>query len=129
MAKPTSHPVVTRRVRTMVLILSVTEAKVCPGSSTGVGGGLGAYFDSRRSSATRLSFEPRARVPELGQVSGARAGIQLGQQPVITRLGLELRHAALRVIDVAEDDGPGGADGLAGGVPPPGPHPISEKHT
>src|SRR3989338_4634086 len=45
MAKPTSHPVVTRRVRTMVLILSVTEAKVGPGSSTGVADGLAGGDD------------------------------------------------------------------------------------
>src|SRR5271166_3491721 len=54
-------------------------------------------------------------ITQFGQVRGTRPGVQLRQQAVIARAGLGLGYSALLVVDVAEDDGPAGTDGLARG--------------
>src|SRR3989475_9494130 len=51
-----------------------------------------------------------------GEVGGAGARVQLREQGVVPRLGLQPRDAALRVVDVAEDDGLAGAGLLARGL-------------
>ena len=53
------------------------------------------------------------RVAHDRQVAGARARVELLEQPVVERAGLQLRHAAVRVVDVAEHDRVGRARRLA----------------
>src|SRR5262249_7087177 len=49
------------------------------------------------------------------QVRRPRPRVQVLQQAVVARARVRLCHAALRIVEVAEDDGPGGTHGLAGG--------------
>src|SRR5581483_8317192 len=56
----------------------------------------------------------RVRVAESRQIRSARLDVQFAEQFVIARLRLPLRHAAVRVADVAEDDGVGRAGLRAG---------------
>src|ERR1035437_5820541 len=91
----------------MELILSVIVANVYPGSMTGAG--WFATLTSSRSSgiscnALLLRLQFRVGVANLRQVGGAGSGIQVGQQPVVTVECLELRHPAVWIVDVAEDD-------------------------
>src|SRR5579864_8507551 len=65
---------------------------------------------SNSSIFTGLSFlQLRIRVPQTTQIGGAGPGIQLLKQAIVSRLGLELRHAALGIVDVSERDRLGGA--------------------
>src|SRR5215472_15499147 len=91
MPKPTSQPVEVGRVSTIELILSVTVAKVCPGSMTGarplrIATGSSLIF----LTALRRRFEPRVRVANHGQVGGPRPDVQVGQQAVVAMPGFEL---------------------------------------
>src|SRR5207244_4877801 len=101
MPKPTSQPREVRRRSTIALILSVMVAKVWPGSMTG-----GAAGGVRAGST---SGDLRVGVLHRREVGGARARIELGQEGVVPRLGLERRDAALGVVQVAEHDRLGGA--------------------
>ena len=107
MPKPTSHPSVVRRVSTMALILSVTDANVCPGSMTGGRGGsaglpgLGKFvasvlrgFGHQPALSDWASVPTRAPVPGSGfctiaQIGRARPRVQLGEQRVVQRVRLQ----------------------------------------
>src|SRR5438552_10222786 len=47
----------------------------------------------------------RVRVSNFCQIGGSRAGIQVRQQTIVAPLALELGHAAIGVVDIAENDG------------------------
>src|SRR5690242_8036301 len=98
----------------MVLILSVTVAKVWPGAITGTRPRSTGKI-SRRSSLMSGALDLRVGVAQRGQVSGARARVQFGQQRVIQLLGLQFRHAACGIVDVPEDNGLRRTGGFAGG--------------
>src|SRR5262245_7392957 len=101
-AKPTNQASGVFRWRTMLEILSVTVPKSWPGPTIG--------------SLTLATRDLRVRVPDLAEVRGARPRVDLGQERVVRRPRLPAADRALRVVDVAEDDGLGRADLLAGGL-------------
>src|SRR5512139_567984 len=79
-------------VRTMTLILSVTEAYVCPGVTIG---SLCMPFPASGGVAMRsVLLQRRIGIPEPGQICRPRLGVQLGEQPVVQRVCLELGDAA-----------------------------------
>src|SRR5579863_10327565 len=95
--------------RTTPAILSVTVALLNPGAIILSGPGSIALC-SNSSIFTGLSFlQLRIRIPQTTQIGGAGPGIQLLKQAIVSRLGLELRHAALGIVDVSERDRLGGA--------------------
>src|SRR5262245_22101916 len=57
----------------------------------------------------------RVRVADGGEVGGAGAGLQLGEEAVVAHASLDLGDPALGVVLVPEDDGLRGAGGLARG--------------
>src|SRR5512135_2401353 len=100
----------------MALMWSVTEPKVWPGAITGGRGFSPGPSASLKSGVgilssvllllllvRRRSFQLRVGIADFGQIGGARPGVELGQQPVVAGLGLEAGHAALGIVDVAED--------------------------
>src|SRR6185436_4141538 len=113
------------------LILSVTVPGVCPGATTAGRWGfwppaapcgvssvamLGSLC---RSVSGRFGWRRRDRgidVAQLGQVAGARPGVQLLEQAVVERVGLPLRDLPVALVDVAEGDRLGRAGLLAGGL-------------
>src|SRR5215472_17023978 len=107
-------------VSTMPAMRSVAVPRSYPGPITG---GLTPFGGSTPTSSTigaielclLRGLEFRVRIPHRRNVGGARARIQLSQQLVIPLLGFELRNAAVGIIDVAEDNGFGGANLLARG--------------
>ena len=108
------------RVRTIELILSVTERERVAGrddrrSSRGVlTAWVGSDGDAKLSAmSAALLTQLGVRVPHRRQVGRPRPRVQLAEQRVVARLGLQLRHAAVRVVQVAEDDRLGRA-GLPG---------------
>src|SRR5262245_36386786 len=118
-AKPIHQPRGGRRVRTIALILSVTEPNVWPGPMTapsaepvpegvpvGRGGASGCM-------SVRLDFG--IGVPQRRQVRRSWPRIQLREQGVIKRLGFPLRDLARGVVEVAENDRLSGTGRLASG--------------
>src|SRR5438270_8009040 len=97
MPKPTTHPMDARRPSTMELILSVTEAKVCPGMMIGglpaIAAGVGRCCSSGplwTAMRSLLDFtlgrlELGIRIADGGHVSRARARVQLAEQRVVAR--------------------------------------------
>src|SRR5579872_401757 len=60
---------------------------------------------SNSSIFTGLSFlQLRIGVPQTTEIGGAGPGIQLLEQAVVAGLGLELRDAALGIVDISEGD-------------------------
>src|SRR3954471_6376948 len=90
--KPTTHPIEARRPRTMELILSVTEAKVCPGMmigglpaiAAGVGRccSLGPLCSMGILLLSARRFELGIRIADGRHVGRARARVQLAEQRV-----------------------------------------------
>src|SRR5436305_10579804 len=125
-AKPTSHHCGVCLVRMTSLILSVTVPAVWPGATIGawsgftVAGSPGLFSSvAMLSSLGRVRLAQRgARIAQLREIGGARARVDVLEQPVVERIGLQLRHLRLRVVDVAEDDRPRRAALLAGGLEP-----------
>src|SRR5262245_5020763 len=109
---PTYQPRGVGRVSTIELILSVTEANVCPGARTGNASVPGRSVVS--DAIVRLRLDLGVRVAQPGHVGRARAGVQFGEHAEVPRVGLEPGHPAVGVVDVAEDDRAGRAGGLAG---------------
>src|SRR5258708_352786 len=108
MAKPTNQPRGVFRWRTIWLIVSGAVPKPGPG-------GMG-----RSCSVCLVSWGAGLATPDLrvvvlhrGEVRRPGARVQLRQQSVVPWRGLELRHAALGVVHVSEDDGLGGTGLLA----------------
>src|SRR5688572_23010970 len=93
-AKPKNQASDVFRFRTMELILSVTDAKVSPGSMTGdvecIGPSVYGLCGSSASATTNL----RVRVLQLRQVTGARFCVQLAQQVVVAFVCFQFRDAA-----------------------------------
>src|SRR5262249_39719091 len=131
MVKASTHHSGVPRRSGMAVILSVTEAKLCPGSMTGA-------FSTDTSLSTRFSswtstgvIDPLRlfhlehgamvvrnlgiRIDHRRQIGGARTRIQLRHQPVVALRTLPLHHPALRIIDIAECDGIGRARLLTSG--------------
>src|SRR5439155_10092187 len=99
--KPTHQPRGARRLRTMALILSVTDAKVCPrpastGTRLATGSGAGASAD--------ISGHLRVGVLDLREVSRARPRVQFGEQRVFVWFRFPQPHLALPVIQITEED-------------------------
>src|SRR5882757_10511376 len=93
-----------------------------------IGSSIGSFVDRSlvaMSSSVSLAvlgrvFHRRAsqylvRVGHFCDVSGPRARIQIGNHAIVTRLRLNLGHAAVFVVDVAESDRIRRAGLLAGG--------------
>src|SRR5690348_11024773 len=89
-------------VSTTELIWSVTVPKVYPGAITGRPVGTRTSKVSRSSAI--LTPDLRIRIPQDAQVSGARACVQVLQNPVVQLFRLHFRHAAVRIVAVSEDD-------------------------
>ena len=70
----------------------------------------------RGSSAMAYALDLRIRIAQGRQIRGARPRVEVGQQCVIPFIGFQLGHAAVLVVDIAEDDRLGRASGLAGGL-------------
>src|SRR6185503_12510743 len=104
-AKPKNHASDVLRFKTIELILSVTEANVSPGSITGavecIGPSMYGLFSV--SSATVLT-DLRVWVFQLRQVGRAWSRVQVVKQRVISLAVFYLRHAAVRIVDVAKHD-------------------------
>src|SRR5215469_9316793 len=66
--------------------------------------------------ALRLVLEFRVRVADFRQVRGPRTRVEIGQHTVVAVLRLQLRDTAIRIIDIAEDDGVRRARLLARGL-------------
>ena len=76
-----------------------------------------ASADLRWAMRARPSLaQLRIQVPHRRQIRRPRPRVQLGQQRVVALLGLQLRDAAVRIVQVAEDDRLGRAGLLAGGL-------------
>src|SRR5215218_10423230 len=119
MLKPAYHHIGVRRPRTIELILSVTVPKVWPGAITGgvplpATAGRGSSIGCSESAT--LFTDLRVDVPDRGQIGRPRAGVQLAEQRVVPLPGLQLRHAAARIVEVAEDDRVGRTGLLARGL-------------
>src|ERR1043165_1090429 len=122
MARPTHQPSGVRFRRTSALILSVTEPTGCPGSTAAgvVWMRVSSYGSSNLSIKTlRLSLpldrrERLVRVAHGGQIPGARPRVQVAEQVVAPLLRVKPGDLAVRVVEVAEDDGLGRAGLLAG---------------
>src|ERR1700730_625664 len=119
-AKPRIHHLGGRRIMTMALILSVTEAKLYPGPRIGVGplcsaslsAGLSAIFHSTLD-CRFLDLRIRIAQPRLIRCAGPR--VQLFEQTVIQIFLFHFGNGALWIINVAENDRFRGAGLLAGG--------------
>src|SRR6185295_15064557 len=110
-AKPSHQPFGVFRCSTILEIWSVTVPKSWPGA---ISRSASVWCVSCRSGlATR---HLRVRVPDRRQIGGAGPRVELGQQAVVAGLGLQQADPAPLVVDVAEDDGLGGARLLAGGA-------------
>src|ERR1700683_4706639 len=68
--------------------------------------GPGSITFGSNSSLFKLGIaDLRVRIAQAAQIGGARTHVQVFQQAVIARLRFELRHAALGIVDIAENDG------------------------
>src|SRR5581483_3882265 len=115
--KPSHQPSGVRRVSTIELILSVTDPKVWPGAITGgTPVPTTAWFGSSIRARESATVVPQLRVDvaHRGQILRARARVEIGEHRVRARLGLQARHAAGRIVQIAEDDRLGRARLLAG---------------
>src|SRR5215471_5324497 len=63
-----------------------------------------------------LRLELRIWIPHDGEVRGPRPRVQLAKQRVAADFRLQLRNAAVRIVQVAEHDRVGGTRLLAGGL-------------
>src|SRR4051794_12856517 len=125
-AKPSSHHFGVCLRRMTSLILSVTVPALWPGPTIGGTSGFtvagSPWFSSvaMLSSFGRVVFggERGVRVPQLREIGGARARVDVLEQPVIERIGLQLRHLPVRIVLIAEDDRPRRAALLAGRLDP-----------
>src|SRR6516165_856286 len=99
--RPVHQPLPGLCVRTMALILSVTDVNVCPGARTG----RAASWVVMGSAGSILRLLDRGvGVAQARQISGARPGVQVPQQSVLSRLCLELGHLGVGIVDVTEHD-------------------------
>src|ERR1044072_2518663 len=106
------------RLKRIELILSVTDANVSSGSITGavecIGPSVYGLVSGLVSSATVLT-NFRVRVFQLRLVSRAWSRVEIIEQRVISFVGFHSRHAAVRIVDVAENDHVRRTGGLACG--------------
>src|SRR5882762_1125120 len=119
-AKPRIHHLGGRRIRTMALILSVTEAKLYPGPRIGAGAGCSASLSAGLSAMFHSTLDCcflnlRIRIAQSRLIGCAGPRVQLLEQAVIQIFLFQLGDGAQWIIDVAENDGFRGAGLLAGG--------------
>src|SRR5262245_55419623 len=88
---------------------SASATPGCP-SPSGTCWGRSSISDVRRVQVRIL-----VDVLDRRQVRRPRPRVQVLQQAVVARAGVRLRDATFRIVEVAEDDRPRRADGLAGG--------------
>src|SRR5580698_1258140 len=85
-------------------IFSVTVKLLNPGAMIWSGPGSMTFGSS--SSVFRLGIaDLRVGIAQASQIGGSGPYVQVFQQAVVARLRFELRHAALGIVDVAENDG------------------------
>src|ERR1700689_3668560 len=120
--KPMIHHFGVRRDSTIALILSVTEAKSCPGPRIGAFANSSAASLSLGLSAMSHSaldpwclFDLRTRVAQLRQICRSGPRVQVFQKFVIAVVRFKFGHAAIRIVDVSKDDCLRRARLLAGG--------------
>src|ERR1700678_3435507 len=90
------------------------ELNVCPAPM--ISSGVAGWRSITSGSAGMLSLDLRIGVAQSSHVSSSRPRIQVGQQRVVARIGLELRDAAVLVVDIAEYDRLGGTSRLTRGL-------------
>src|SRR4051794_25741206 len=103
----------------MELILSVTEANVCPGAITiGVPDPATGSIRSVRGGVlcAILCAQFRIHVPNGRQIRGPRPRVQIRQECVVPLLGCQPRDTAVRIVEIPEDDGVARAGLLTGGL-------------
>src|SRR5512143_82068 len=119
MPKPTNQPSGVFFERTRLAILSVTVANVWPGpmigASTRTGGSTREPLAMVSLAAGSLARDLGVRVAHRREVGRARLRLQLLEQSVAARAGVQLRDPALLVVQVAEHDRLRRAGLLAGG--------------
>ena len=97
----------------------MTEPNVWPGAITGGCAGAGdRRCDRRMASMSDIALVTQLRVdvPDRREIRRPRPRVQLAEQRVVALLGLQLRDAARRIVQVAEDDRVGRAGLLARGL-------------
>src|SRR5690606_12445231 len=111
------------RFRTRAAIRSVTPASVQPPASTGVAAetsGASPGVLSRRSGglgegSVIVLLQFAGGIDNAGQITGARTGVQFVQGGVAAPRSPAAADPAVRIVEIAEYDGLGRADRLAGG--------------
>src|SRR5262249_3315370 len=106
---PRNQPIGVRRASAIELILSVTDANVCPAPTTDGGVIVLSLTESCTRSCIELSpymlnLQFRIWISHSGQIGRAWLRVQFTNQTVIAFLSLELRDAAIWIIDVTEDN-------------------------
>src|SRR5262245_56008116 len=101
---PNHQPGGVRRASTIALILSVTEPNVWPGAMTGgVPVATTAWSGSSAESESSTSVtELRVDVAHGRHVGRPRPRVQLRQHRIRALLRLQLRDAAVRIVEIAE---------------------------
>src|SRR5262245_11672833 len=112
--KPTSQPSGVPP-RTIPLTLSVTEPRLWPGSMTGGKSRSMKLVGSVSRLIALLAAKHRVGIAHRREVRRPRAGVQLAQQGVVARVGLQSGDLAVGVVEVAEHDRARRAGRLAGG--------------
>src|SRR5215204_4733679 len=116
-AKPAYHHSGVRCVRTIDVILSVIEPKVWPGAITARSAAPATRACAAFSCGIATLFtQLRVHVADRGEIRGTRPRVELGEERVVAHLGLELRHAARFIVQVAEHDRLRRTGLLAGGL-------------
>src|ERR1700722_18472967 len=102
-------------LRTTPAIFWLTVRVLYPGPMIWSGPGSITFGSSSSVVSKRLGIaDLRIGVAQTAQVSGSWPHVQIFQQAVVPSLRLELRHAALGIVDISENDGLGGTSLRAG---------------
>src|SRR5689334_2869835 len=113
-AKPKNQASDVFRFKTIELILSVTDANVSPGSMTGLVECIGPSMYGFCGSLSATVFSNfRVWVLYVRQISRARMRVQIIEERVIAFAPFQLVDAAVRIVDVAENDHVSRANRLA----------------
>src|SRR5919197_1550075 len=83
----------------------MTGARSFAGSTPAVGS----------SSMSRFVLKVGIGICQTSEVRGSGTRVEIDQQPVVPRVGLQLCHSTVRIVEIAEDDGLCRTGGLARG--------------
>src|SRR5207248_1706862 len=114
---PPIHAIGVSGVSTIPAIFCVTDLKLWPGAMTAYspvrGSIVGSTFGSCMGVFVAILCKLRIGVDDTRRISGAWLVVQVGQHLVVALGGLALRHLAVRIVHVAEEDRVGRAGLLA----------------